>query len=99
MRFDDEPAYVLEARPYRETSLLLELLTVSHGRLAAVARGVSGASRSAQVQRAALQTFRRLRIAASGRGEVLTLWSVVAEGRVLNMAGYPLFSALKVNEL
>lgn len=99
MRFDDEPAYVLEARPYRETSLLLELLTASHGRLAAVARGVRGASRSAQVQRAALQPFRRLRIAASGRGEVLTLGAVEAEGSVLNLAGYPLFSAWYVNEL
>jgi hypothetical protein len=32
MRLDQQPAYVLHARPYRETSLL-ECLTREHGRL------------------------------------------------------------------
>lgn len=99
MRFEDEPAYVLEARPYRETSLLLELLTASHGRLAVVARGVRGASRSAVARRAALEPFRRLRVAASGRGDVLTLGAIESEGRVLRLGGAPLFSAWYVNEL
>ena len=99
MRFEDEPAYVLEARPYRETSLLLELLTASHGRLAMVARGVRGGSRGAVARRAALEPFRRLRVAASGRGDVLTLGAIESEGRVLRLAGAPLFSAWYVNEL
>jgi DNA repair protein RecO (recombination protein O) len=42
MRLDQQPAYVLHARPYRETSLLLECLTRDHGRLGVVARGVRG---------------------------------------------------------
>src|SRR3546814_5431884 len=42
MRYDAEPAYVLHARAWRETSLLLELLTEHHGRIGLVARGVQG---------------------------------------------------------
>ncbi|MBA2078267.1 recombination protein O N-terminal domain-containing protein, partial [Rhodanobacter sp. PCA2] len=30
MHLDQQPAYVLHARPYRETSLLLECLTRDH---------------------------------------------------------------------
>lgn len=99
MRFEDEPAYVLEARPYRETSLLLEVLTAEHGRLAMVARGVRGGSRSAVARRAALEPFRRVRIAASGRGEVLALTAVESDGIPLRLAGTPLFSAWYINEL
>jgi DNA repair protein RecO (recombination protein O) len=40
---EPQPAYVLHARPYRETSLLLELLTLNDGRVGAIARGVRGA--------------------------------------------------------
>jgi DNA repair protein RecO (recombination protein O) len=35
-----QPAYVLHTRPYRETSALVELLTVDEGRLSAVAKGL-----------------------------------------------------------
>ena len=42
MRIEQHPAFVLHARPYRETSLLLECLTREHGRLGVVARGVRG---------------------------------------------------------
>src|SRR3546814_1862510 len=53
MRYDAEPAYVLHARAWRETSLLLELLTEHHGRIGLVARGVQGPKK--HVLRAALQ--------------------------------------------
>ena len=38
-RHDDEPAFVLHTYPYRETSLIVEALTPSLGRVAMVARG------------------------------------------------------------
>ena len=38
-RADLEAAYILHARPYRESSQLLEVLTRHHGRLGMVARG------------------------------------------------------------
>lgn len=38
-RIDDEPALVLHTRPYRESSVLVDLLTVHHGRVAALLKG------------------------------------------------------------
>ena len=38
MRIDNESAYVLHARPWRESSLLIEVLSENHGRLGLLAR-------------------------------------------------------------
>lgn len=100
MHIDDETGYVLEARPYRETSLLLELLTAGHGRLAVVAKGVRGERPGQRQKRALLEPFRCLRLAVSGRGDVLSLQRVDdAGGRVLRPTGNYLLSAFYVNEL
>lgn len=99
MRVEDEPAYVLETRPYRETSLLVEAFTVEHGRVALVARGVRGAGRRQNARRAALSPFGLVRIGFSGRGEVLTLADIEAEAAPLRPTGPALFAALYVNEL
>ncbi len=100
MRIEDEAAYVLEARPYRETSLLLELLTPGHGRLAVVARGVRGDRPAQRQKRALLEPLRQLRVAVSGRGEVLSLQRVDdAGGGLLRPTGNALLSAFYVNEL
>src|SRR3546814_14196517 len=66
MRYDAEPAYVLHARPWRETSLLLELLTGNHGRIGLVARGVQGPKK--HVLRAALQPLQHIRFDGVPRG-------------------------------
>lgn len=100
MRIEDEAAYVLEARPYRETSLLLELLTPGHGRLAVVARGVRGERPSQRQRRALLEPLRSLRVTVSGRGEVLSLQRADdAGGSMLRPTGTFLLSAFYVNEL
>jgi DNA repair protein RecO (recombination protein O) len=99
MRVEDEPAYVLETRPYRETSLLVEAFTARHGRVALVARGVRGAGRAQGARRAALSPFGAVRIGFSGRGEVLTLSAIEAEAAPLRPTGPALFAALYVNEL
>lgn len=36
----DQPAFVLHERPYRETSLILDLFTRDHGRVGLIAKGV-----------------------------------------------------------
>src|SRR5690606_36234763 len=99
MRIEDEAAYVLETRPYRETSLLIEAFTAGHGRVALVARGIRGESRRQGVRRAALEPFRLLRIGFSGRGEVMGLAAVEPDGLPLRPVGAPLFAGLYVNEL
>lgn len=64
----DEPAVVLHARPYRESSAILSLLTHRHGRVALVARGLRGGRRGN-----VLQPFNRVRVGWSGRGNLPTL--------------------------
>ncbi len=71
MRYADESAYVLHARAWRETSLLLEVLTENHGRLGLVARGVRGPKR--HVLRAALQPLQHIRFDGVQRGELAQL--------------------------
>jgi DNA repair protein RecO (recombination protein O) len=90
-------AFVIAARPYRESSLLLELFTREEGRSPMLARGV----RSARVagRRAVLEPFRLLAVDCRGRGELRTLAraEILAEPRAL--AGGRLFAGLYLNEL
>lgn len=66
-------AYVLHARSYRETSLLVEVMTEQHGREGLIARG----ARSRRGEAAArLQPFRRLHLGWSSRGDLGTLTAV-----------------------
>lgn len=70
MRELQDDGYVLHARPYRETSLLLEAVTANHGRLGLIARG---ARRGRGGQAGALQPFQRLQLRWSPRGELHAL--------------------------
>lgn len=67
-RVTDETALVLHARPYRESSAIVSLLTARHGRLAVVARGVRSSKRGN-----VLQPFNRVRVGWTGRGPLHTL--------------------------
>ncbi len=71
MRYTAEPAFVLHARAYRETSLLVEVLSAQHGRIGLLARGVRGPKRHAL--RAALQPLQHIRFDAVQRGELAQL--------------------------
>ena len=71
MRYAAEPAFVLHARRWRETSLLVEVLSADHGRLGLLARGVQGPKR--QALRAALQPLQAIRFDAVQRGELAQL--------------------------
>lgn len=55
-------AFVLHKRPYRETSLLVTLLTESQGKVNAIVRGVRSHSKSAKLKQAWLQPFQGLKI-------------------------------------
>ena len=97
IRVADQPAFVLHQRPYRETSVLLEVLTRDQGRVGLVARGL----RSARPRwpRGLLSPFVALRVGYSGRGELLSLSAVEAAGPPLGLGGPSLISGLYVNEL
>lgn len=97
MRIQSQPAYVLHARPWRETSLLLDAFTRDFGRVGLVARGVRGAR--ARLSRATLEPLQLLRLAWSGRGELRTLTAAEPEGNAPVLRDDRLLSAMYVNEL
>lgn len=96
LRFDSQPAYILHARPYQETSLLLELFTPDFGRLSAIAKG---AKRPKARGRGVLQPFVPLIISCSGRSELLTLKDFDLASQHLVLKGPYLVSAFYLNEL
>jgi DNA repair protein RecO (recombination protein O) len=97
MRLEQQPAYVLHARPYRETSLLLECLTRDHGRIGVVARGVR--REKAQQQRAQLEPFQSLALDLLLRGELATLRAAEPVGTPLRLTGDAGLAGLYINEL
>lgn len=91
-----QPAFVLHRRRYGDTSLLLELLTRDHGRLAAVAKGAIDARRG---KSGLLQPFIPLLVGYHGRGEVGSLGGVEAAGRPFVLRGPQLYCGIYLNEL
>lgn len=97
MRYTAEPAFVLHARAYRETSLLVEVLCQSHGRVGLIARGVRGPRQHAL--RAALQPLQHVRVDALQRGELATLQAAEALDAAPPATGDTGLAAFYLNEL
>ena len=97
MRIDQQSAYILHGRPYRETSLLLECFTREHGRIGLVARGVR--KERSRVPRALLQPLTPVSVGWSGSGELATLTAVEARAESATLIGEALLCGLYLNEL
>lgn len=97
MRYASQPAYVLHARRWRETSLLLEVLSADHGRMGLVARGTHGPRK--QVLRAALQPLQHIRFDAVQRGELAWLNAAEAIDAAPRLPSDATLAAFYVNEL
>lgn len=96
MRITLLPAFILHSRPYRETSLIIDLFTQDHGRISVVAKGVrTPRSRI----RALLQPFTPLLASWYGKSELMTLGAVEAQGAPIQLRGDCLFSGFYLNEL
>jgi len=91
-----QPAYVLHRRAYRETSFIVELFSLDHGRLSVIAKGVRRGKAS---QQGLLQAFIPLLISWSGQGELMTMTHVEAHGEIKNLRGDCLFAGFYLNEL
>ncbi len=89
---DDQPAFILHRRDYRESSLLLELITADHGRVPALARG---ARKRRDV--GSFQPGCRLSVGWRGRGELKTLAGI--ESRRIEIPADCQLPLLYVNEL
>lgn len=97
MRLSAEPAFVLHTRLWRESSLLVEVLSADHGRLGLVARGVQGAKR--HLLRSALQPLQYIRFDAVQRGELATLSTAEALDAAPRLSGDAMLAAFYLNEL
>ncbi|WP_242108104.1 DNA repair protein RecO [Luteimonas aquatica] len=97
MRYVAQPAYVLHVRPWRETSLLLEVLSADYGRLGLVARGVQGPKR--HVLRAALQPLQHIRFEAMQRGELALLTQAEAIDVAPQLLDDAMLAGFYINEL
>ncbi len=95
-RIQLQPAYVLHSRPFQNSSLLLDLFCLEHGRIRAIAKG---ARSEKSKYRAHLQLFHPILVSYSGKGEVKTVTNVEASTSAIRLEGEGLFSGLYLNEL
>ena len=95
-RQNDQPVYVLHTYPFKETSLVVELLTRDFGRVAAVAKG---ARRPRSAMRGMLQSFQPLRATWSGKAELKNLHSLEWDEGLLLLQGEALICGFYLNEL
>ena len=91
--------YVLHTRPYRDTSLLVDILSQSHGKLTLIARGARKTSKSSQNPRHLLQPFMPLSLSWTGKGTLKTLTTMEAAAPAIPLIGHHLYSAMYANEL
>ena len=96
LRVDHQPGFVLHATPWRETSLIIEVLTRDFGRLALVARG---AKRPTSQFRGVLAPFAPVALAWSGRNDIKTLIRAEWVGGLTPLRGDGLLAAFYMNEL
>ena len=97
MRVQGQPAFVLHARAWRETSFIVDVLTQDYGRLALVARGMTGAKK--HNQRAALQPMQYVRLDYQLKGEMASMQQVETLDVAPRLQGDYLLSTFYIHEL
>ena len=96
LRVRDEPAYVLHHYDWSESSLIAELWSRHHGRVAVVAKG---AKKPASQLRGVLLPLQILSVHWSGDGEIRTLKGAQWGGGLVMPQGDALLAGLYLNEL
>ncbi len=91
-----QSAFVLHSRPYRDSSLLVDLLTLNFGRLTVVARG---ARNFKSRLRGILSPFLPLLVSFSGKSELRTLQQAEMNGVGYIFSPKVLLSGFYLNEL
>ncbi|MDD5387858.1 MAG: DNA repair protein RecO [Gallionellaceae bacterium] len=95
-RVDGDPAFVLHTRPWRETSLIVDIFSRHHGRLGLVARG---ARRAGAALKARLIPFQPLTLSWFGKSQLRTLHAAEWQGGGLMLRGHALMCGFYLNEL
>lgn len=95
-RIDGQRAFVLHLYPYSETSLVVDVFSRDHGRLALLARG---ARRPRSAMRGLLMAFQPLELGWFGAGEIKTLAKAEWIGGMPLLGGRCLLLGYYLNEL
>ncbi|MDO9168986.1 MAG: DNA repair protein RecO [Methylobacter sp.] len=91
-----QPAFILQSRKYRETSLIIDALTRDFGRISLLAKGVRKAkSKTAGL----LQPFIPLTLSFFGKAELKTLTDVETSHAFNEIKGLTLYCGFYINEL
>jgi DNA repair protein RecO (recombination protein O) len=96
MRVELQPAYVLHARPFKDSSVILDCLTQDHGRMSVLAKGARSAKSR---QRQLCQPFTPLWISWQGKSDLKTMVGLEASDLPLSLKADHLYSGLYLNEL
>ena len=96
LRFNHEPGYVLHTRPYKESSLLIDVFTRHHGRFMLLAKGARRVKRS---QRGIVMPFKPLLFSWSGRGQLPVMTAVEATAHIAEFNLQTIQSGCYINEL
>lgn len=96
MQVQTQPGYVLHTRPYRDSSLLVDVLSRDFGRVSLIARGQR---QTRQKGRRPLQPFVPLLISWRGRTDLKTLTAAENSAAGVFLGGHHLYSGLYANEL
>jgi len=96
MRVYLQPAYILHTRPYRDSSVIVDVLSQDYGRLSILAKGQR---QSSLKNRKPLQPFSELCLSWQGKGDLKFLLDSEF-GKILPaLVGVRLYSGLYANEL
>lgn len=91
-----QPAFILRQQKYRETSLILDVLTYEQGRISVLAKGVRKAkSKTAGL----LQPFIPLRLSYVGKSGLKIVTDAEIIPPVTNLQGLALYCGFYINEL
>ena len=94
-RVQQHPAYLLHYRPFRDTSLLLDVFSRDYGKIALVARGAR--SQKSRLK-GLLRPFMPLKVSWLLRTDLGTLTGAELDGQPLTLGGDSLLSGYYVNE-
>ncbi len=91
-----QPAFILQHRKYRETSLIIDVLTRDFGVQSILARGVrKRKSKTAGL----LLAFKPIKISYMGKNELKLLTHVESETLFIDLKGLSLYCSFYINEL
>jgi len=91
-----QPAYILHTRPYRDTSLLIDVLSLDYGRVSLVGKGIRNQKNRT---RSPLYPFTELLLSWQGKSDLKTLTGSEAHSLPPLLKGNHLYCGFYINEL